>query len=220
MPRHMGGGREPKALGQTPADFPNPELVLWTSVLAYPVSDRVSEACACFQAGSALFLSLLLLHTSSYLELVDCAFRVAYVPYATSMPGLCCSYGCFSGLHYVMLLWFELCDCLCMPSRYIYARFHDISMGHYTWIVVTCNDLSLSPSSPIHTCLRTFTCCSLAGINVRSARRLTFVMMLSWMRHSLVDYALHQQCAAHPSGSCGAEQHCHLYSASNSLLLA
>jgi hypothetical protein len=49
------------------------------------------------------------------LELVDCAFRVAYISNATSMPGLCCSYGCFSGLHYVMLLWFELCDCLCMP---------------------------------------------------------------------------------------------------------
>jgi hypothetical protein len=49
------------------------------------------------------------------LELVDCAFRVAYI--STSMPGLCCSYGCFSGLHYVMLLWFqnELCDCLYMP---------------------------------------------------------------------------------------------------------
>jgi hypothetical protein len=50
-----------------------------------------------------------------YLELVDCAFRVAYISNATSMPGLCCSCGCFSGLHYVMLLWFELRDCLCMP---------------------------------------------------------------------------------------------------------
>jgi hypothetical protein len=46
------------------------------------------------------------------LELVD---RVAYISNATSMPGLWCSYGCFSGLHYVMLLWFELCDCLRMP---------------------------------------------------------------------------------------------------------
>jgi hypothetical protein len=44
------------------------------------------------------------------LELVDCAFRVAYISNATSMPGLWCSYGCFSGLHFVMLLWFELCD--------------------------------------------------------------------------------------------------------------
>jgi hypothetical protein len=49
------------------------------------------------------------------LELVDCTFRVAYTSNATSMLGLCCSYGCFSGLHYVMLLWFELCACLCMP---------------------------------------------------------------------------------------------------------
>jgi hypothetical protein len=31
-----------------------------------------------------------------YLELVDCAFRVAYISNATSMPGPCCSYGCFS----------------------------------------------------------------------------------------------------------------------------
>jgi hypothetical protein len=36
-----------------------------------------------------------------YLELVDCAFRVAYISSATSMPGLCCSYGC---------LWPALCD--------------------------------------------------------------------------------------------------------------
>jgi hypothetical protein len=50
-----------------------------------------------------------------YLELMVCAFRVACISNATSMPGLCCSYGCFSGLRYVMLLWFELCDCLCMP---------------------------------------------------------------------------------------------------------
>jgi hypothetical protein len=26
------------------------------------------------------------------------------------------TYGCFSGLHYVMLLWFEKCDCLCIPQ--------------------------------------------------------------------------------------------------------
>jgi hypothetical protein len=44
---------------------------------------------------------------------------------------------------YVMLLWFELCDCLCMPLRYVYARFYDISMGHNTGFVVACNDLSL-----------------------------------------------------------------------------
>jgi hypothetical protein len=25
----------------------------------------------------------------------------------------------------------------------IYARFYDISIGHYTWFVVTCNELSL-----------------------------------------------------------------------------
>jgi hypothetical protein len=50
-----------------------------------------------------------------YMKLVDCAFRVAYISNTTSMPGLCCSFGCFSGLHYVMRLWFELCDCLCMP---------------------------------------------------------------------------------------------------------
>jgi hypothetical protein len=38
-----------------------------------------------------------------------------HIPNATSMPGLCCSYECFSGLHYVVLLWFKICDCLCMP---------------------------------------------------------------------------------------------------------
>jgi hypothetical protein len=51
---------------------------------------------------------------------------------------------CFSGLHYVVHLWFELCDCLCMPLCYIYARFYDISIGHYTWFVVTCNELTHS----------------------------------------------------------------------------
>jgi hypothetical protein len=49
---------------------------------------------------------------------------------------------CFSGLHYVVHLWFKLCDCLCMPLCYIYARFYDISIGHYTWFVVTCNELT------------------------------------------------------------------------------
>jgi hypothetical protein len=49
-----------------------------------------------------------------------------------------------SGLHYVMPLWFELCDCLCMPLLFIYARLYDISIGHYAWFVVACNDLSRS----------------------------------------------------------------------------
>jgi hypothetical protein len=89
-----------------------------------------------------------------YLELVDCAFRVACISNATSMPGLCCSYGCFSGLHYVMLLCFELCDCLCMPLLFIYARFYDVSMGHYTWFDVTCNDLSDHTSTQCHACQR------------------------------------------------------------------
>jgi hypothetical protein len=33
---------------------------------------------------------------------------------------------------------------------YIYARFYDISMGHYTWFVVTCNDLSLAAAPGQH----------------------------------------------------------------------
>jgi hypothetical protein len=102
------------------------------------------------------------------LALVDCALHVAYVPKATSMPGLCCSYGvspactmwcivfrltvvpkvhlCGAFMVYVVHLWFELCDCLCMPLCYIYARFYDISTGHYTWFIVTCNELTLLSS--------------------------------------------------------------------------
>jgi hypothetical protein len=30
-----------------------------------------------------------------------------------------------------------------LASTYIYARFYDIFMGHFTWFVVTCNDLYL-----------------------------------------------------------------------------
>jgi hypothetical protein len=39
------------------------------------------------------------------LALGDCAFYGAYIPNATSMPGLCCSYGCFYGLHYVVFFY-------------------------------------------------------------------------------------------------------------------
>jgi hypothetical protein len=50
-----------------------------------------------------------------WLALVDCALHVAYVGNATSMPGLCCSYGvslactmwCIYGLNYV-----TACACL------------------------------------------------------------------------------------------------------------
>jgi hypothetical protein len=63
------------------------------------------------------------------LALVDCGSYMAYVPYVTFVPGLCCFHGCFYGLDYVMLLRFELCVCLCLSLCYVYACFYATSPG-------------------------------------------------------------------------------------------
>jgi hypothetical protein len=76
---------------------------------------RLQSCCVCAAHGALATRRLSINGRGRFPLALIRAFRVAYVPNATSMPGLCCSYGCFSGLHYVMLLWFELCDCLCMP---------------------------------------------------------------------------------------------------------
>jgi hypothetical protein len=48
--------------------------------------------------------------------LVDFALYVAYIPNVAPMPGLSCFHGCFHGLDYVVLSWFDLSDCLCLSS--------------------------------------------------------------------------------------------------------
>jgi hypothetical protein len=73
------------------------------------------------------------------------------------MPGLCCSNGCLSGLHYVVLLWFALCDCLCMHAFmihlwsllcYIYRPLttHGLS---YLCHVTLCSSPPLSTAFPL-----------------------------------------------------------------------
>jgi hypothetical protein len=86
--------------------------VAWVVVVLY---DLVVQR-SCFVCGSwSVFQPVVLLGRCFFnllgalkLALVDCAFYGARIPNATFMPGLCCSYACFCGLHYVVLLWIAL----------------------------------------------------------------------------------------------------------------
>jgi hypothetical protein len=93
---------------------------------------------------------------------------------------LACTMSCFYGLNCA-----TACVCLydtsivivitnqdSTSSRLLPVRFYDISMGHYKWFVVTCNDLSLkTPADTIAPSLgRRATPCRARGLTRRRMR--------------------------------------------------